>query len=1362
MSQKFWFFLSLWMLSLPFWSQNQFQPKLIPSKQVQHKALFENKGQWPQGVLFNAEMSGGKLWVQQKKMVYHLQDYSAMQKAHAGLNPDFKDTTIRETVVHLNFPGANEVKQIEKKNPTNYYHNYFIGNDKNKWASAVYGYHEVILKEFYDGIDMRYLGKGDEIKYEFVVKPNVDPSKIVLNYANQKSLKIDKKGNLIISADLGQIQERYPLAFQSINGKLVGVKVKFKLEGNNVTFDLGKYDKNYELVIDPTLIFSTWVGAVSDNFGMTATYGHDGTAYTGGIVYGRNYPTPDNQAYNVASNFTVVSGSYGITDVYISKFNPTGTQMLWTTFIGGGNNNSGTETVHSMICDLDDNLYIFGATSSSNFPTTPGAYDVSFNGGVTTGNTNFYFNGVYYQNLGTDIFVAKFSPNGHNLLGSTFVGGSGNDGVNYIQSSLPYDNVTAYSGIVTNYGDQFRGEIMLDNQNNIVVASCTHSTNFPTVQAIQGTNGGNQDGVIFKLSANFQNLLFSSYYGGSQDDACYTVKVDGSDNIVFAGGTRSNNLIATTGGFQPASAGGTADGFVVKMPGNGSTITQASYMGRANYDQVFFVEIDRDDNIFLLGQSAGGTFPILNAQFSNNNGSNFIIKLNPGLTTNLASTRFGNNNTAINISPSAFLVDVCGNIYVSGWGANILQNTPLSGMPVTPDAFQLTPPNGFDFYLLVLKSNFEGILYGTYIGGNQATEHVDGGTSRFDKNGVVYQSVCAGCGGRDDFPTTPGAWSATNNSTNCNNVIYKFDTDVIPIADFSTNSTEGCIDFTVTLTNSSSTSDSYLWDFGNGNLDSTTFNPTITFTTPGAYEINLFVRDSLCDLVDTARITIIAVDSVRLELPDTIKICNSGPFNITAQTFGTATTIVWSLSADMSNPINSNNNPTITVSAPPKYYYVEAGNGLCSKKDSVYVLFDVQPEASFVLNDSSGCAPLSVTFTNTSPQTETILWTFGNGQTNSTNNTVTMVYDTPGTYTVSLFIEDPVCPANDIAFATISVSPNIQINLVDEIALCNPVPVNFNPTFTGSPTTFIWSTNNQFSDTLNSDLTNPNLTLNDPQNGYYYLWVTNGDCINRDSVLVNFTSADLTLSGTQNICLGNSSVITAQNSNPLVTFNYNWTPTNIITGGSGTNQITVTPTNSQYVYLSASSSNGCFVGDSIFINVSFIDPASVVASSSEYIVLPNASVTLTGLPSGYPIYSWTPTNGLSTPNEQNTNATISETIMYTLTVSDGVCSVSDTVEVRVFEIICEDPYVFIPNAFSPNGDTYNDVLYVRGIWIEKMIFRIFDRWGEMVFESEDVAKGWDGTFRGKALDPDVYDFYLDVTCIGGLKSITKGNVTLMR
>ena len=299
------------------------------------------------------------------------------------------------------------------------------------------------------------------------------------------------------------------------------------------------------------------------------------------------------------------------------------------------------------------------------------------------------------------------------------------------------------------------------------------------------------------------------------------------------------------------------------------------------------------------------------------------------------------------------------------------------------------------------------------------------------------------------------------------------------------------------------------------------------------------------------------------------------------------------------------------------------------------------------------------------------------------------------------------------------------------------------------------------SDTLNLTLQDSTLNITNPQNGYYYFSATNGVCSLLDSVQIDYTTILFELSGMDSICAGDLSTVVATNLNPTVSLSYSWSPNSIIPNPSNSNTVLVQPSFSQNVYLTASA-NGCAVDDSIFISVSAIDPLSVIASASQYIVAPGSTVTLFGAPSGLLSYSWSPITGLSNAENQQTNAVIDETIIYTLTVSDGICTRSDTTEVKVYEIICEDPYVFIPNAFSPNGDNNNDLLYVRGLFIEKMIFRVFDRWGEMVFESEDPAIGWDGTFRGKKLDPDVYDYYLDVTCTGGLKSITKGNVTLMK
>lgn len=1179
------------------WSQEVHHPHSI------HHAFIENKGQWDDQILFKSKFEGGNLWVQQHKMLFHIQDYSAMQGLHANVDGANQELTDKQTVVHLNFLGSNEVYEVVKVDPTSNYYNYFLGNDQNKWASDVRGYSEARLNNLYDGIDLQLIEDQEQLKYEFHVGPNVDPNLILLEYAGQEQLSINANGDLIVKTSLGEIIEQKPYAYQIVNGNIREVECNFEVRENLVSFRLGKYNPTVDLIIDPVLIFATYSGSVTDNFGMTATYGYDGTAFSGGTIYGNAYPTPDNNAFDIASNFTVASNAtYGITDVFVSHYSADGTSMIWTTFIGGGDGTAGTETVHSLICDKLNNIYLFGATSSLDFPIQ-GGYQAAHAGGTDA--ANFFYNGVYYTSAGTDIYVAAFSANGQNLLGSTYLGGSQNDGVNY-KNNMPlnaqngtYFTGAQYDSLTTNYGDQFRGEIMLDDAGNCIVASCTKSSDFPVQNAFQPTFGGKQDGAIFKLSANLSTLIWSSYYGGSNYDACYSVKVDSSSNVVFAGGTCSNNL-PNINGWQNTYNGGSADGFAVKLTPAGTTITNASYIGTSNYDQAFFIEIDRDDNVFLVGQARGGNFPVNNATFVNPGSSQFVLKLNPTLSSNLNSTVFGNGSSEINISPAAFLVDICGNIYISGWGANILGGfTPMSGMPVTTDAIYSLPPNGFDFYLLVIEREMTGILYGSYFGISDAQEHVDGGTSRFDKDGVVYQSVCGACGGSTGGNiTTPGAWSASDLSTNCNNLIFKFDFELIPNAEFTVDDNIGCLPLTVNFDNFSTDSDFYLWDFGNGDTTSIIFEPVITFDSVGVYTVYLYVTDSICLLTDTAEIQIFVYDSLDL---------------------------------------------TTTV----------------------------------------------------------------------------------------------------------------------DQELCVPVPIDLTAYTNGVATQFIWSSDANLSDTLNVDLSDSVYTATPSGPTTYYVEVSNGGCSLLDSVTIDFIGSALVLDANDSICAGETSIVTATNTNPSITFSYTWQPDSIIITPSTSNSVSVNPQTTQYVYVTATSSTGCVVEDSILINVGYIPDNLIVATASEYLVPEGSDVTLTGQPSGYS-YLWLPVTGLDSPTSISTTATVDETTLFTLLVSDGICTKSDTVLVKTYQFVCGEPFIYIPNAFSPNGDGENDVLFVRGSLIAEMEFRVYDRWGELVFESFDRLDGWNGEFRGKALDPDVYDYYLRVTCIDDVESIVKGNVTLIR
>ena len=192
-------------------------------------------------------------------------------------------------------------------------------------------------------------------------------------------------------------------------------------------------------------------------------------------------------------------------DVFISKYSKDGKKMLWTSFLGGGNPTAGAETVHSLICDSLNNIYAFGVTSSSDFPVTSKAFQKQHKGGT---NFNVVFNGALFGSNGTDVYVSKLSANGHQLLGSTYLGGSQNDGVNYNVSSGSYGLVAAYDSLTSNYGDQFRGEIMIDSLNNVIVATSTRSSDFPIINGVNSSLIGEQDGVIFK----FKNDLFKLFW----------------------------------------------------------------------------------------------------------------------------------------------------------------------------------------------------------------------------------------------------------------------------------------------------------------------------------------------------------------------------------------------------------------------------------------------------------------------------------------------------------------------------------------------------------------------------------------------------------------------------------------------------------------------------------------------------------------------------------------------------------------------------------------------------------------------------------------------------------------------------------
>ncbi len=842
--------------------------EVTPAKKI---IFEENKNQWPKQVMFEADFAGGKLFLEKSTFTYLFIE-----------NVDFHGIYRKEkdsAIVHyhsfkVNFQNSNPDTDVSGSNLFSFHRNYYRGNNPSSWADGVKLYSKVSYKNLYPSIDMDVYSAEQNLKYDLIINPGGAPENIKFDYDGTDKMQI-KNGNLYIQTSVGTVIEQKPYAYQIIDGIKKGVSCSYELRKHTLSFSInGKYNKNLPLVIDPTLVASTYTGAFGDNWGFTATYDDSGNIYTAGIAAYAGYPTTVGAWDNTFNGGSWANNSYPF-DISITKYNTTGSAILFSTYYGGSNN----EQPHSLFVNSSNELFLTGRTNSTNFPVTAGAYDVTYNGGF-------------------DIIVGKFNSSGA-LLASTFVGGTGDDGVNiYAQENL-------FGSLKFNYADDGRSEIILDNSSNVYIAGSTRSTNFPTsAGAFDNTLGGAQDGCVFKMNSTLSSLIFSTYLGGSADDAAYGLKLEGNNNVYVTGGTASSNFPTTAGVFHPTFQGGMADGFIAALNNTGTSLLYSTYLGTSAYDQSYMIETDANSDIYVYGQTKGA-YPVTPGVYSNPNSGQFIHKLNKQLNTSLFSTVIGTGTPNPNISPTAFLVDSCQSIYIAGWGRcnwPFFQPSPstVTGMPITSNAYK-SITDGCDFYFMVLKPNAQSLLYGTFFGENSPVgDHVDGGTSRFDKRGFIYQSVCASCGGSDNFPTTPTAWSTTNNSSNCNNAVIKMSLRVDPIASAGmTGPPTGCAPYTVPFNITGSVGTNFLWNFGDGSPMTTILSPTHTYPNVGNYIVSLYVWDStgVCGKIDTANVIVHVVTTSALTTSQTSVLCyggNTGTATVTAAAGLSPFTYLWS------------------------------------------------------------------------------------------------------------------------------------------------------------------------------------------------------------------------------------------------------------------------------------------------------------------------------------------------------------------------------------------------------------------------------------------------------------------------------------
>jgi len=953
----------------------------------------ENKGQWDSKVNYRGDFISGAFFLENRGftvMLHNSQDlqhltevmhgtapvsstassFTASVASHPGAD-DLPEVTLRSHAYKVSFLGSNPTTQAEPDKLLNTYNNYFLGTDQSKWASNCKMYYAVTYKNVYPNIDVRYYTEMNQLKYDLIVRPGGNPNAIAMRYEGATKLEIKNK-ELVIGTSVGDVKELYPYTYQTTNGKREAVECKYIVRNNVVSFKVANYASGQTLVIDPSLIFSSFTGSPQENWGYTATPGPDGSLFAGGIAFGAGYPVSAG-AYQTIYGGGVAEDFSGAYDMAIFKFSPNGTQRLYATYLGG----SGNEQPHSLICDDQGNLVIAGRSSSNNYPGTT----------VRTPARSDY-----------DIVITKLNAAGTSILGAVRIGGTGSDGVNIkpkYSSVLPDGDVS----IRRNYGDDARSEVILDGSGNIILASCTQSADFPITPGSPIQNkfgGGLQDGVVLKFTPNLSSVIFSTFFGGGGDDACFVVSINPlSGNLYVAGATSSNDLPGDkTGVITSTYQGGVCDGYVTELMSDGSAIIKTTYQGTSGADLVYGLKFDNFGFPYIMGTTTG-TWQVLNATFNNPGSKQFISKLKPDLSGYVYSTVFGTNASVPNLSPIAFLVDRCQNVYVSGWGGGLniakgYSSAGTNGLPEVNPLPSIPPADGKDFYFFVLEKNATSQLFGSHFGeGNIASlgDHVDGGTSRFDANGIIYQAICA-CktnGGASSFPTTPGVWSINNRSSECNEAVIKIEMNFAGVGASVKASiagiidTIGCVPLKVDFVDTLAKGKMYVWDYG----DPTNPKRDTTFAPNNAIS-------HIYNQVGTFRLMLIAIDSATCNISDTA------------------------------------------------FIHVKVGNN------------QVTPNFTFLKLDS--CASLRFRFDNTTTAVlpvytnQTFIWDYGDGSPRIRSGLTSQIHSFPGTgsYNVRLIVEDTVfCNSPDSVSKQIRISPNVKSKFVTPSRGCVPYAAAF-------------------------------------------------------------------------------------------------------------------------------------------------------------------------------------------------------------------------------------------------------------------------------------------------------------------------------
>lgn len=596
------------------------QESFVPSSTHQAQNIYgqlpitfeANVGQAAAGVDFISRGNGHTLFLMGDEMVLSLAkvtDLSTDLLTSAYDHPD-ELPTIAVHNLHMAFVGGNTAPQISRQTELAGVSNYFHGNNPSEWHLNVPHYQEIHYQNLYNGIDLVFGSNEGGLQYDFIVAPNINPQTIQMRFDPVQHIALDEQGNLLLHFNDTILRHNAPIIYQMDGREEHQIQGRFRLIDNNtVGFEVGSYNENLPLVIDPTLVYSTFVGGSGAGEGRNIAIDNAGSAYITGFTTSTNYPLQG----------PVDPLSTGYNEAFVTKLNPAGDGLVYSTYLGGSNGEGGL----SITIDGTGAAYITGFTSSPDFPLQNPIYPTHSS-----------------PMLGNDSFLTKLNPAGNALIFSTYIGGTGND-----------------------VGDR----IVLDAAGDIYVAGSTQGTGYPMVNPYDNTFTGDEDCVLTKVNAAGTALVYSTHLGGSSIEICYGLDVDNAGSAYVAGFTQSDDF-PLLNAFDPTNGPSIMgmDAFITKFSVAGNTLIYSTYLGGdAAIERAYDILVDATGAAYVTGIAASPDFPLQNPYDATLGYVDaFIAKLNPAGDALIFSTFFGGSDQDI---AHSIALDPSGNIYIAGF-----------------------------------------------------------------------------------------------------------------------------------------------------------------------------------------------------------------------------------------------------------------------------------------------------------------------------------------------------------------------------------------------------------------------------------------------------------------------------------------------------------------------------------------------------------------------------------------------------------------------------------------------------------------------------------------------------------------------